>query len=405
MADPPLPGLLPNDPENCLSQAARRRVEHAHLKSQLIRTKALAIIETRYRSEPVHELSFAEYFKTGQAVLEWDEAKVESARIVLSAKEREYVAAGKSGRELRQIMNEELEGACSSLELSIPQRDLLSLEIEVNRRILAQTPTPDPVQERTRAGLLGVHSKRLEGAKLEECLREAYDVCARELSGANEPIAEELLSESIPVIVFHAAVEHRWVPYPPVRWIPGGGNMLEGWFRPSRYEPLQQSELTETFGRYKVNPGYTDAFKRHLESRITYWRAEAVRRAADHAFPRANQAGANESRRMEAGPAANAAKSNGKGRKRGPKPDDKGAALVAEIVAQVAPDGDWRSKVDDICEALDVARVPFPRRWWRRDRSCSGWADYDERANAVKAIEYRLEIAKQRKKATPETLS
>jgi hypothetical protein len=30
---------------------------------------------------------------------------------------------------------------------------------------------------------------------------------------------------------------------------------------------------------------------------------------------------------------------------------------------------------------------------------------YDERANAVKAIEYRLEIAKQRKKTTPETLS
>ncbi len=95
----------------------------------------------------------------------------------------------------------------------------------------------------------------------------------------------------------------------------------------------------------------------------------------------------------------------GQGRKRGPKPDHQGAARVAEIVARLAPDGDWRSRVDDICEALDEAQIPFPARWRKRDRSCDGWAAYDERANAVKAIEYRLEIAKQRLKTTPETLS
>jgi len=94
-----------------------------------------------------------------------------------------------------------------------------------------------------------------------------------------------------------------------------------------------------------------------------------------------------------------------RGRKRGPKPDHEGAARVAEIVARAAPDGDWRSKVDDICEALDKAQVPFPPRWRKRDRSCDGWAAYDERANAVKAIEYRLKVARQRKKTTPETPS
>jgi hypothetical protein len=94
-----------------------------------------------------------------------------------------------------------------------------------------------------------------------------------------------------------------------------------------------------------------------------------------------------------------------KPRKRGPKPDFDTAAQVAEIVAKIAPDGDWRTKLDDICKALDNAQIPFPLRWQKRDRCCEGWADYDERANAVKAIEYRLKLAKQRKKATPETLS
>jgi hypothetical protein len=93
------------------------------------------------------------------------------------------------------------------------------------------------------------------------------------------------------------------------------------------------------------------------------------------------------------------------GRKRGPKADPDGAAAVAEIVVRVAPEGDWRSKLDDICEALDKAQIPFPARWWKRDHSCNGWADYDERANAVKGIEYRLKLARQQKKTTPETLS
>ena len=248
MADLLLPGLPSNDPKNCLSEAARRRVEDAHLESQLIRTKALAIIETRYRSGPTHELSFGDYFKTGQAAIEWDEAKVESARIVLSTLVREYVAAGKSGRELGQIMGEELEGACYSLELSIPQRDLLSLEIEVNRRSLAQS--------------------------------------------------------------------------------------------------------------------------------------------------------------TEARPAVTAAKSDGKGRKRGPTPDYEAASRLAEIIARVAPDGEWRGKLDEICEALDQTepKLPCPRVWHGRyNADC--WADYPERSTAIKVIEDRLRVAKQKPKPAPETSS
>jgi hypothetical protein len=92
-------------------------------------------------------------------------------------------------------------------------------------------------------------------------------------------------------------------------------------------------------------------------------------------------------------------------RKRGPKVDHEGAARVAEIVACVAPDGEWRSKLDAVCEALDEAEVSCPKPWRRKFRTCDGWADYPDRATAVKAIEGRLRIARQQKEATPKTLS
>lgn len=141
--------------------------------------------------------------------------------------------------------------------------------------------------------------------------------------------------------------------------------------------------------------------------------AEAATHAAAGGFPEPDEAGAavrseDESGCTNVGLAVNGAnppESDGKGRKRGPKSDGEAASRVAEIVARLAPDGDWRPKLDDICEALDKAQIPFPTRWRKRDRSCDGWAAYDDRANAVKAIEYRLKIARQRRKATPETLS
>jgi hypothetical protein len=92
-----------------------------------------------------------------------------------------------------------------------------------------------------------------------------------------------------------------------------------------------------------------------------------------------------------------------KPRKRGPRPDFDKATRVADIVARIAPDGGWRPKVDDICEALDEEQVPVPRTW-RRKRKYRWWADCVERAIAIKAIEYRLKIAKRRAKRRRETL-
>ena len=90
-----------------------------------------------------------------------------------------------------------------------------------------------------------------------------------------------------------------------------------------------------------------------------------------------------------------------KKRKRGPRPDHETALRVAEIVARVAPDGEWRGRLDDVCEALDDEKIPIPARW--RNSRC--WADYPEKPLLVKAVEYRLQIAKQGMESTPETLS
>ena len=42
-----------------------------------------------------------------------------------------------------------------------------------------------------------------------------------------------------------------------------------------------------------------------------------------------------------------------KGREHGARRDYETASRVAEVVARVVPNGDWHSRMDDVCEALD----------------------------------------------------
>jgi hypothetical protein len=71
--------------------------------------------------------------------------------------------------------------------------------------------------------------------------------------------------------------------------------------------------------------------------------------------------------------------------KRGPKLDDERASRVAKIVKSVAPDGDWRSKLDAICEALDEAKIPSPTTWRRNpDRKYHCWSRCGESRLPVK---------------------
>src|ERR1035437_948968 len=131
MAESRLPGLHPSDPQNCLSEAARWRIYDARLEGDKIRTRTLATLEMRYRSEgrPVRPLS--KYLSTGPAAVEFEKATLEAARVILSAFLNEYRAAGKSGIELSRIMGDELEACVNSWELPIIQRDLLLLELDL----------------------------------------------------------------------------------------------------------------------------------------------------------------------------------------------------------------------------------------------------------------------------------
>ena len=140
MADIPLPGLDPKDPRSILSEAARRRISDAHADADLVRVRALASIEARYRSKPDSDKSLVEYQTTGQTGVQSAEANVQAARTVLCVVRDEFRAAGKSGRELRQIMEDELEAAVYSLELTTIQRDLLWQELGLDR-YAEQEPT------------------------------------------------------------------------------------------------------------------------------------------------------------------------------------------------------------------------------------------------------------------------
>ena len=131
MDEIPLSGLPADDPKNDLSEPARRRIQDARLEGEKIRARALAVTDARFQSEPDREDDFIEYCCTGQAALELTEAKMQAARTVLSVMTQEFRMAGKSRRELCQIMRDELEGAVYSLALTSLQRDLLWMELDL----------------------------------------------------------------------------------------------------------------------------------------------------------------------------------------------------------------------------------------------------------------------------------
>ena len=184
-------------------------------------------------------------------------------------------------------------------------------------------------------------------------------------------------------------------------------------FLPEQLDDIADETVTETLrlapirffraSRYKESiPAIREALKAELQAVLRQRKERAG------AFSKTDQGGAmgpsgDKSNASGAGPAVNASRSE-EGRKRGPKTQYDIAARVAEVVKRLAPDGDWRPKLDQICEALDVAKVPSPKVWHPR-YAAKTWADYPEKSTAVKVIEDRLTLAKQKLKRTPETLS
>jgi len=85
-------------------------------------------------------------------------------------------------------------------------------------------------------------------------------------------------------------------------------------------------------------------------------------------------------------------------KKRGPKRDYETALQVAKVIGEAADDGNWRARLDEICDALDEAEVRRPKPW--KDKDYLTWSDccVGERALVIKAIEHHMELAQEHKK-------
>ncbi len=111
-----LPGLLPTDPENRLSDESRKRVHDAHLDAERITWEAEANIDNKgiRDSSKAHQLR--------------NTANLKAARTVLKVLHVEYSGLDISLREFWECMKQEIESAANSLELHATQRRLLEVE-------------------------------------------------------------------------------------------------------------------------------------------------------------------------------------------------------------------------------------------------------------------------------------
>lgn len=128
-----LSGLCSRDPQNLLSKEARIRIDDAYLLQQSIRDAALARIDARCGHDSDKW--------NGAARAEWSAAKMQAAEAVLSVIASEMMAIGKEGRELEEILGDELEGAASSLELTGLERRAVWSRLWLVRQPAAEVAT------------------------------------------------------------------------------------------------------------------------------------------------------------------------------------------------------------------------------------------------------------------------
>jgi hypothetical protein len=156
------------------------------------------------------------------------------------------------------------------------------------------------LRKRIRAGLLRVHSKRLERtADLKTCLRECYDVYATLLRDAGWPLTEMLLTEFLPAWVYQWGVAKEWFPYPPnysgpkqvlgsyqivsiEEWrddpfeAPRIPSQFEASRIPSQHVPIPEPLLKVHSGCDRAPDWYKEVTLKALASRISWWQAEVL---------------------------------------------------------------------------------------------------------------------------------
>jgi hypothetical protein len=82
--------------------------------------------------------------------------------------------------------------------------------------------------------------------------------------------------------------------------------------------------------------------------------------------------------------------------KPGPPTDYETASRVAQTVAEIVAESNWRSRLDELCDALDDKKIPRPKTWRKRNPPIGSWADAatTDRDLAKKAIAHHLKIAR-----------
>ena len=84
-------------------------------------------------------------------------------------------------------------------------------------------------------------------------------------------------------------------------------------------------------------------------------------------------------------------------RRRGPKPDLESPPKIQSIVLKTAGQDLWKTRLEDICEALDDEQVPISAKW--RREGVRSWTTA-EPTLAKKKIEYALDMAKRQEKVS-----
>lgn len=182
MEEPPLPGLLPDDPENRLSTSARQRVMRAKLESERIRWEVEANAEARHLSEEKKT-----YLR--------NQADLKGARTVLKVLSAEYDAAGLTLQEYWSAIREEIASAANSLSLNTFQRRMLEVEFHLppDRKPApreSRSAHPSPVKAAETVGAQ-IQRLRVQCELTEEDLAEAVEMDIRS-------VQRHLASETVP---------------------------------------------------------------------------------------------------------------------------------------------------------------------------------------------------------------
>ena len=230
---------------------------------------------------------------------------------------------------------------------------------------------PPHLTKRIRAELLRVESKKRDGAELNACLRDAYEVLARVLKEDGTPLTEDFLTEIIPAWVLRWAVRNRWYQVP--------------WLLRELGE-AKEDKLYFAFGDLLAPRQAKADLLKLLGGRIAHWQAEELTESTSVHRVVEKQGG---------GTSKDAGSKKPNGPKRGPYPNEH-SWRIAKIVDEAGPSWKQSGELEDVCEKIDQESIPTPLAWKKWPGRPSRWkkAVKQKPDLVVKVIEQRLKMAR-----------